>query len=353
MGNALKIRDKDGNFVGIPAISGADGKSAYQYAVDGGFQGTEEDFMMLLGALGGNPAQVSVLDDYEEHLGAKNNPHKVTAAQVGALPIGGGTLTGAELFLRGGLARVAGGQDYVQLDVFDTEKDSKNRRKLVLNGGNKTTIDKAAIISDTKNGAETVYTLYGTHNKPTAKDVGAVPLSRQFSGKDLLTMTDEGNFYITNAQNTPSSKAGYLRVVPHPTASDYRVIYWRDYNSTTEYVNVLEEGSWSGWTKVGAVPKLSQTGTYTGTGTAGQDNPCSLTFDAPPKFVVISDHMASYIGFFIRGVNQFIVFSSNGIMSSGANVTWSGNTLTWYMANGGQYYQLNGGTWTYTYVAIF
>lgn len=49
--NALNIRDKDGNFVGIPMVSGADGKSAYQYAVEGGFNGTEEEFMMLLGSI--------------------------------------------------------------------------------------------------------------------------------------------------------------------------------------------------------------------------------------------------------------------------------------------------------------
>lgn len=49
--NALNIRDKDGKFVGIPMVSGADGKSAYQYAVEGGFDGTEEEFMMLLGSI--------------------------------------------------------------------------------------------------------------------------------------------------------------------------------------------------------------------------------------------------------------------------------------------------------------
>ena len=63
MKNALKIRDKDGNFVGIPAISGADGKSAYQYAVDGGFRGTEEEFAMLLGSIQQLRADVARLAD--------------------------------------------------------------------------------------------------------------------------------------------------------------------------------------------------------------------------------------------------------------------------------------------------
>lgn len=37
----MNIRDGDGNFISIPVIRGADGKSAYQYAVVGGFQGAE------------------------------------------------------------------------------------------------------------------------------------------------------------------------------------------------------------------------------------------------------------------------------------------------------------------------
>lgn len=40
----LKIRDENGNVVSIPAIKGNPGKSAYEYAQDGGFTGTEEEF---------------------------------------------------------------------------------------------------------------------------------------------------------------------------------------------------------------------------------------------------------------------------------------------------------------------
>ena len=35
---------EQGKYVGIPAIKGANGKSAYQYAVDGGYTGTETEF---------------------------------------------------------------------------------------------------------------------------------------------------------------------------------------------------------------------------------------------------------------------------------------------------------------------
>jgi hypothetical protein len=40
----LKIRDNNGNVTEIPAIKGSDGKSAYKYAQDGGYTGTEKEF---------------------------------------------------------------------------------------------------------------------------------------------------------------------------------------------------------------------------------------------------------------------------------------------------------------------
>lgn len=80
MPSALYIRDKDGNFIGIPAIRG---KSAYEQAQDGGFAGTEEEFIAILNGLL-NPVQVITEDD--PHNTDYNNPHRVTAEQTGAIP---------------------------------------------------------------------------------------------------------------------------------------------------------------------------------------------------------------------------------------------------------------------------
>ena len=47
----LKIRDENNNIISIPAIKGDkgdNGKSAYQYAQEGGFTGTEEEFSTKL-----------------------------------------------------------------------------------------------------------------------------------------------------------------------------------------------------------------------------------------------------------------------------------------------------------------
>lgn len=75
-GYILKVRDKDGKFVDIPAIKGRD---AYEYAVDGGFAGTEADFIQILNE---NLAEFD-----GGHIVDKNNPHGTTAEQVVALKI--------------------------------------------------------------------------------------------------------------------------------------------------------------------------------------------------------------------------------------------------------------------------
>jgi hypothetical protein len=92
MSSILKVKDKDGNWIDITAIKGEDGKSAYEQAKEGGFTGTEEEFIAFLNGLL-NP--VSVIDDTsEDHIADKNNPHNVTAEQVGAFSINGGTIQG-------------------------------------------------------------------------------------------------------------------------------------------------------------------------------------------------------------------------------------------------------------------
>ncbi|MBC8537268.1 collagen-like protein [Clostridiales bacterium BX7] len=60
---------------GVQGVAGADGKSAYQAAVESGYSGTETAFN---GALAEVPG----------HISSQSNPHAVTAAQVGADPAG-------------------------------------------------------------------------------------------------------------------------------------------------------------------------------------------------------------------------------------------------------------------------
>lgn len=55
----LTVRDKNGNPIEIPALQGKSGKTAYQYAREGGYEGTENEFMELL-ARAANNSKVEV-----------------------------------------------------------------------------------------------------------------------------------------------------------------------------------------------------------------------------------------------------------------------------------------------------
>ena len=48
-GSVLKVKDeKTGKWIDVPAIQGGPGKSAYEQAVEGGYEGSEEDFIAIL-----------------------------------------------------------------------------------------------------------------------------------------------------------------------------------------------------------------------------------------------------------------------------------------------------------------
>ena len=46
--DVLNIRDGDGKFIAIPMLKGDNGKSAYQIALDNGFEGTEAEWLESL-----------------------------------------------------------------------------------------------------------------------------------------------------------------------------------------------------------------------------------------------------------------------------------------------------------------
>lgn len=88
--SVLKIKDKDGNWVGITSIKGDKGDpgdSPYDAAKKGGFIGTEERFNELLAMVSEIPILDESLDvfanDLADHI-YESNPHNVTAAQIGA-----------------------------------------------------------------------------------------------------------------------------------------------------------------------------------------------------------------------------------------------------------------------------
>lgn len=173
----LKIRDENGNFIPITTIQGEPGKSAYEQAVEGGYQGTEEEFIAILGGLSAySIGTISEVD--ENHCDDYNNPHKVTASQVGALPISGGNMENAITWNQGKTSIV--GQPDGNFIVRNM-KLSDNGHDDFLAFHNELALENMLRVY--RDGVP--YAVYGHHNKPNASDVGAIPSTIGSSGSTI------------------------------------------------------------------------------------------------------------------------------------------------------------------------
>ena len=111
------------------------------------------------------------------------------------------------------------------------------------------------------------------------------------------------------------------------------------------------------------LPKI-QTGSYTGTGSFGEDNPNTITFDFVPKVVIFDLECENYyaaLPYIWGGKKLSVLYSyetSTGGYSSLFNnnrVTVEGSTMSWYaekILSGGQTVQLNTSGQTYRWVAM-
>jgi len=172
----LYIRDESGDFIPINAIKGANGKSAYEQAQEGGYTGTEEEFVAVLNGLTQSEAG--------NHYSNFDNPHQVTAGQVGALPLSGGTMKNA-IWFNNGLSHIVGQPDgNFVIRTFKSEEDGNDD---IFAFHNK--LELPNILRVYRNGVP--YSLYGQHNKPSATDVGAV--SSTIGESDKTLKIDIGN----------------------------------------------------------------------------------------------------------------------------------------------------------------
>lgn len=103
-------------------------------------------------------------------------------------------------------------------------------------------------------------------------------------------------------------------------------------------------------------PKI-KTGSYTGTGTYGADNPNTLTFEFEPKFVVIMNAGTSDNAFMLLpnswGVSKGYICPEVSTQSFGDSIDYvfSGNSVSWYSDdNSGS--QANGTGGVYGYFAL-
>lgn len=225
-GTTLYIRNENGVFVQVPTIIGEAGKSAYQQAVEAGYNGSLEQFTTLL-----NNLTYTIEAD---HLSDTNNPHKVTAAQAGALPITGGTLTGPTLGLGNGNGQVIAGETYAAILAAGAGGNAIRMLRVINPDYASYPLSKSAQLNIVEGNKETEYNLYGEHNKPTASDVGAVPVTGGTMTGPLII--DKNEAWSQVVIRTPS---GYYRSFE---ADDSRVrIDVRDEQDTNKrrYIDIF------------------------------------------------------------------------------------------------------------------
>ena len=102
------------------------------------------------------------------------------------------------------------------------------------------------------------------------------------------------------------------------------------------------------------------TGSYTGTGEYGSAHPNTLTFDFPPKLVVITvgDAHSVLLSPNTQAAGYHEAYTRYGMLK----VTWSGNSVSWYVTGyyngslhstgGDAEHQLNQSGTSYYYLAI-
>lgn len=114
------------------------------------------------------------------------------------------------------------------------------------------------------------------------------------------------------------------------------------HNVVKKFTRSKYNGVWGEWRNEAQFSSI----TYVGTGTYGNNNKNSVTFPDRPKMV------------FVSGPNSAVfpgTAASGFVNSDGRDMipfSWSGNTLSWYNAQGADY-QLNESGVTYTCMALY
>lgn len=112
------------------------------------------------------------------------------------------------------------------------------------------------------------------------------------------------------------------------TSDTYRITFTDGGTFDYRVYNGADGEAESGTAKV-------QSGSYTGTGKAGSDNPCALSFDFAPKFVVVNSAAYGTAGVAILHAGCAVASVIYGSSSVGKlNVSWNtaGTAVGWYSA---------------------
>jgi hypothetical protein len=171
------------------------------------------------------------------------------------------------------------------------------------------------------------------------------------------------------AEQLPDAEAGTADEIP--VTDETAALLGLPEGDTVDDALALIAGKISG----GGGAKIA-TGSYVGTGTCGRNNPCTLTFDFTPKFVMVygadMGHLTGFEYYLDSNAQDelFYEHSNTLIAAYGANeasrycrnweintdhFTWGENSFSWYTyrtSNLEAEQQLNKSGTTYYYIAI-
>ena len=125
-----------------------------------------------------------------------------------------------------------------------------------------------------------------------------------------------------------------------------------DFNSDNEKVDAALKAQKDELVALTAAVALSgncqiYSGSYTGNGVSGSDQPCSHTFPRKPLFVCIIDNND---GSMMQAVQGATTTFARATGAGFVTVAWSGNTMRWYASSDST--QMNEAGHTFTIVAL-
>lgn len=112
----------------------------------------------------------NVIEGVKSHVNRVDNPHNVTAEQIGALPVEGGSITGDTLGINNNHAQAVADSDDVQIKHLANNEDITCHTAIRISD-NESLMNSLKLLKRVDD-VENEYHLHGDHNKPTASYVG-------------------------------------------------------------------------------------------------------------------------------------------------------------------------------------
>ena len=196
--------------------------------------------------------------------------------------------------------------------------------------------------------------VYSPLNKPTAEDVGALPIKGG-------TLTGN-NIGLLNGQGKVTAGTDFIQLETYKKVNDtsnrrllalkesnaigdsLQVVDWTD--GTPNYYSIYGEHNKPTPAEIGA-PTVKY-GSYAGNSKYGSANPNSITFDFIPKLVILQLNNGQ-MAIMRHPTNKAAVIGVDSENTVYLNTTWNNNTVTWYNDTSALYqFNTNGGVCYYT-----